>query len=63
MISLRQYLKDEIQKGNIDFSLRASVDEDGVVSFYIHPQGKDGTTEDFKLIGERVLLARAKAVG
>jgi hypothetical protein len=42
-MTLEDYFKHELADGKIDFSLRASV-FDGVVEFYIHPSGRNGTT-------------------
>ena len=44
-----RYLDKELLEGKIDFSIRARKEEDGTITFYIHPTGKDGTTEDYKL--------------
>ncbi|MHC5759748.1 hypothetical protein [Nostoc sp.] len=35
----------------IDFRLRVQKDQNNQYSFYIHPQGVDGETWDFKVIG------------
>ncbi len=49
--NLEQYLRDELAaNGSIDFSLRASVTDNGV-SFYIHPANRSGMTVDFKVVG------------
>jgi hypothetical protein len=54
-MTLEQYLLDNINKGNIDFCLRAQKDADENVSFYIHPDGVDGTTLDYYVIGHETL--------
>lgn len=44
--TLHGYLFRNIQKGIIDFTLRAEIKDDGV-EFYIHPSYVDGETKDF----------------
>lgn len=46
---LETYLKSHFENNVIDFSLRCHVDQEGIVSFYIHPANKDGETADFTL--------------
>lgn len=53
-INLEQYLIENIEKGVIDFSIRASLKEDGRVVFYIHPSDQDGETLDFELQGNNL---------
>jgi hypothetical protein len=65
--SFEQYLKDEYEQGKIDFRLRVHVGEDGHPTFYIHPQGKDGTTTDFVvldncLVGRQIFAAIGSVV-
>lgn len=48
MTSLEHYLRWNIERGVIDHQLRASVDNEGRVNFYIHPDGVDGDTLDFQ---------------
>lgn len=45
--NLEQYLKDNIKRNIIDHSIRASTDQFGTISFYIHPANTDGDTLDF----------------
>ena len=47
MKTLEQYFRENITAGTIDFCMRASIDSLGLVSFYIHPDSKDGDTLDF----------------
>lgn len=48
MKTLEQYLRENWDKGYIiDHVIRANVNEDGSVMFYIHAQGKDSDTLDF----------------
>ena len=47
MKTLEQYFRESIAAGTIDFCIRARVDSLGLVSFYIHPDSKDGDTLDF----------------
>ena len=51
MRTLEQYLKDCAAEGIIDFSIRATVIGDDDVTFYIHPDSKDGDTVDFSVNG------------
>ncbi len=43
---LDEYFRSNFTRGVIDHALRADVDEQGRVSFYIHPLGVDGETLD-----------------
>lgn len=56
--TFEQYLSQSFAAGIIDHSLRVSSDDKGNLSFYIHPDGKDGETADFVLIGNRLELPR-----
>lgn len=56
--TLNDYLRLSYKAGIIDHSLRVSSDDKGNLSFYIHPDGKDGETADFVLIGNRLELPR-----
>lgn len=51
---LSDYLAEHVKAGVIDFSLRASIDPAGSVSFYIHPAHVSGRTEDYHLQPGRV---------
>lgn len=44
---LSDYLAENVKAGVIDFRLRAQIDTEGNVEFYIHPLGKDGATADY----------------
>ncbi|MEE9540519.1 MAG: hypothetical protein V3V85_03375 [Candidatus Thorarchaeota archaeon] len=52
--SLGTYLKESIEAGAIDHVLRASVDATGKLTFYIHPHGKDGDTQDYEVDENRL---------
>lgn len=56
--TLNDYLRHAFRAGIIDHSLRVSSDDKGNLSFYIHPDSKDGETADFVLIGNRLELPR-----
>ncbi len=58
MKTLEQYLRDNIIAQTIDFRIRASIDVLGLVSFYIHPDGKDGDTLDFYVSGDSLSSAQ-----
>ena len=50
--TLENYLRNGIEYGNIiDFALRAQIEPDGRVTFYIRPEGYDGDTADFEVAG------------
>ena len=49
--TLEEYLKESVKADAIDHTMRASVDGEGKVTFYIHPQGKDGDTQDYEVKG------------
>jgi len=57
--TLQDYLWQAAKAGIIDHSLRASMDDKGVISFYIHPDSKDGDTADFVVVrGNHLELPR-----
>lgn len=49
MKTLDSYLKENFAKGVIDHAIRAHVDDEGWVTFYIHPLNVDGETLDFSV--------------
>ena len=49
--TLEQYFRSANANGVIDHSLRAQVDGEGKVTFYIHPAQISGETLDFKVEG------------
>ena len=51
MKTLAQYLAENAARHVIDHALRASVDIDGKVTFYIHPNSVEGETLDFEANG------------
>jgi hypothetical protein len=50
--TFEQYLRDAHDKGVLDHALRARVEANGVVKFYVHPAGQDGDTLDFAVTGD-----------
>jgi hypothetical protein len=54
-MTLERYLRKAIIEGKIDHAIRASISAKGNVVFYLHPQGKDGDTLDFRVEGNTVL--------
>lgn len=54
-MTLEEYFKAEAARGVSDHVLRATVQEDGRVGFYIHPANTDGLTRDFITFGESVV--------
>lgn len=55
MKTLEQYLRDDIERHVIDHALRARVNENDEVVFYIHPFGVNGDTLDFKITGNDIV--------
>lgn len=47
MKTLSEYLNENYDKGVIDHMVRASFNDDGTMSFYIHADGYDSDTLDF----------------
>ncbi|WP_431860195.1 hypothetical protein [Azospirillum sp.] len=56
--TLEDYFRKANEAGVIDFRLRAAAADGCPVSFYIHPLGQDGETQDFDVRGN-VLAPRA----
>ena len=46
-ITFEDYLRENAERGIIDFSVRAYARPNTQVTFYIHPAGKDGDIPDF----------------
>ena len=49
--SLEAFFRKHLNKGIIDYSVRAHEKENGHITFYIHPSGCDGDTVDFEVSG------------
>jgi len=49
--TLEQYLRDAAAAGAIDHSIRCRITAAGDVTFYVHPDGKDGDTCDYLVKG------------
>lgn len=49
------FLRENVEREVIDFSMRASVDSSGTVRFYVHPSGKDGETLDFQVLDNALI--------
>lgn len=57
--SLENYLRNGIEYGGvIDYALRAQIEPDGRVTFYIRPDGHDGDTADFEVQGNTLTRNR-----
>lgn len=54
--TLEEYLRSAQHRGVIDFSIRARLDENGIVVFYIHPANTSGDTLDFAVTGNSLTL-------
>lgn len=51
-MTLEEYFRDSLSKGNIDHEIRASLDETtGTIRFYLHPSRASGNTLDFWVTG------------
>lgn len=48
------YLETELVEGN-EFRLKVVRNPDGKLDFYIHPDGRDGMTGDFEVVGNVAL--------
>ena len=46
---LEQYLRDGHTNGIIDYSVRSRWEKDNRITFYIHPDGKPGDTQDYEV--------------
>lgn len=55
--SLEQYLKENLEKGIIDHAIRATINEHGNVTFYIHANGQDSDTLDF-MVKKNILILK-----
>lgn len=53
-VEFEAYLRENLSRGVIDFTLRAHETANGSVEFYIHPQNHDGTTPDYRVFGNRL---------
>lgn len=49
--TLEDYLEEGLSAGACDFRVRCNYDAAGRIHFYIHPIGRPGKTQDFKLDG------------
>lgn len=58
--SLEGYLHVTFDQGIIDHHLRASIDSEGTVRFYIHPQNASGETLDFEVDGDDLIALKYK---
>lgn len=58
--NLEQYLKEQLKNGIIDHDIRASLNDDGNVTFYIHPRNANGDTLDFIVGGNELIQINNK---
>ena len=61
MDNLQRYLQENLDKGIIDHTLRASKREDGTIVFYIHAVNASSQTLDFAVDGN-TLVALGKTM-
>ena len=50
-VTFEAFLRTHLNRGIIDFSVRARKKFNGRITFYIHPQGQDGDTFDYEVDG------------
>lgn len=53
-MDLETYITHNVANDIVDFSLRCHVTDTGIVSCYIHPQGQDGVTVNFRVVQNRL---------
>lgn len=51
-MSLEEYFRKNLERNACDHRLRAQLDSDGGVVFYVHPEGVDGDTLDYAVSGD-----------
>lgn len=56
-MTLESYFRQSLSRGIIDHSIRASINHDNKVEFYIHPNGRDGDTPTY-IITDNTLINR-----
>lgn len=45
--TLEQFLRENLERGNIDFALRARMEATGEIAIYTYPEHVNGVTLDF----------------
>lgn len=55
-VSFEQYLRDNLDNGAIDHTLRASLNRNGQVEFYIHAQLMSSDTPVFRVVENQVAV-------
>lgn len=55
-LTFQEYLRENIVIGEIDLVLRARILGSSAITFYIHPQNKDGETRDYLVYGDQLQL-------
>lgn len=53
-MTFEEYLREQCEKGHVNFRLRAGRCEDGRMGFYVRPLGAEGPMADFVVEGELV---------
>jgi hypothetical protein len=48
-----QYFRKEIAEGRSNFSLKAQINSDDTITFYIRPSGKRGRTYNYRVTGDK----------
>ena len=54
MKTLERYFHENLDRDVIDFAVRARHYGNGQIGFYIHPNGRDGETLDFNVVGNEL---------
>lgn len=49
------YLKENLRKNVIDHSIRANINSNGEITFYVHADGHDSDTLDFQVNGNELI--------
>ena len=57
MKTLERYFHENMDRDVIDFAVRARHYGNGQIGFYIHPDGRDGETLDFHVVGNELCTA------
>lgn len=52
--NLEEYLRDAIDKGSVNHTLRPYIDH-GVVKFYIYPTNTNGNTLDYSVVNNEIV--------
>lgn len=54
--TLEDFFRDCFSRFIINFDLRVQMNERGEIGFYVHPEGREGATLDFIVVGNAVRI-------